>query len=251
VQVTPTMLLTRQSLRNSQHVQHLSKSNNDDSQNTDTIDDNSKKPNLSRQLRRSFLISTAVAGVANLASAFASPPNFKRIPTQFIAALGDPTSNIGSNAADWGLWALDPGPRGVFLRDYEKQIKARNDVAPVGWTFKSDDWWLEEHGLIMEAPDFPLSSGKYLVTGGRQVTTVLEVDERGNWKLENGSLYDVTHLPCRSARYTPPVSGEKQGSPLTAKQSDFPVKPGAEMPKVDGCEKQDYAVLFVIGKEAI
>ena len=105
----------------------------------------------------------------------------------------------------------------------------------------------------MEAPDFPLSSGRYLVTGGRLVTTVLEVDGKGNWNLEKGSLYDVTHLPCRSARYTPGlnVGAKEQGSPLTAKQSDFPVKPGAEMPKVDGCEKLDYAVLFVIGKEVV
>ncbi len=104
----------------------------------------------------------------------------------------------------------------------------------------------------MEAPKFPLPSGKYLVTGGRLTTTVLEIDNKGNWKLQNGSLYDVTHLPCRSARYTPGLNTQgKEGSPLTANQSDFPVKPGAEMPKVEGCEKLDYAVLFVIGKEIV
>jgi hypothetical protein len=27
----------------------------------------------------------------------------------------------------------------------------------------------------------------------------------------------------------------------------FPVSPGASMPSVDGCNKQDYAVLIVIG----
>ena len=67
----------------------------------------------SKQLRRSFLISTALAGVTNLGLAFAAPPNFKRIPTQFIAALGDPTSDSGSNAKEWGIWTVDPGPRGV------------------------------------------------------------------------------------------------------------------------------------------
>lgn len=226
--------------------------NNNDEKKPDS-DTDDKKSNLSQQLRRSFLISTAVAGVANIGFAFAAPPNFKRIPTQFIAALGDPTTNTGSNANDWGIWTVDPGPRGVYLRDYEKYIKGRDGVAPAGWKFKGDDWWLEEHGLIMEAPDFPLSPGKYLVTGGRRVTTTLEIDEKGNWKLQDGSLYDVTHLPCRSARYTPGglAASGKEGSPLTAKQSDFPVKPGAEMPKVDGCEKLDYAVLFVIGKEVV
>lgn len=122
-------------------------------------------------------------------------------------------------------------------------------MAPVGWTFDPNDWWVEEHGLIMEAPKFPLENGRYLVTGGRLTTTVLNVENDGKWSLEKGSLYDVTHLPCRSARYSP-KDGVGNGSPLTANQGDFPVKPGAEMPSVKGCDKVDYAVLFVIGKEA-
>lgn len=109
---------------------------------------------------------------------------------------------------------------------------------------------VEEHGLIMESPKFPLEAGKYLVTGGRLVTTVLTIEKDGKWKLDNGSLYDVTHLPCRSARYTPAKNGSNAGSPLTANQKDFPVSPGAEMPAVNGCDKVDYSVLFVIGKEA-
>ena len=31
-----------------------------------------------------------------------------------------------------------------------------------------------------------------------------------------------------------------------ANELDFPVKPGAEMPPIPGCQKQDYAVLFVL-----
>ena len=141
---------------------------------------------------------------------------------------------------------MDPGPRGVYLKDYQGEIVSRNNVSPSGWKFDDQDWWLEEHGLIMEAPTFPISDGRYLVTGGRLVTTVLTV-LGGQWSLEKGVLGDVTHLPCRSARYKP-MDG-MGGSPLTANSRDFPVKPGAEMPKVKGCEKQDYAVLFVIGKE--
>src|SRR5437899_10240008 len=55
----------------------------------------------------------------------------------------------------------------------------------------------------MEKPTFPLSAGKYLVTGDRDVTTVLTVrpkDKNGNqrWELADGAtLYDVTHLVCR------------------------------------------------------
>ena len=104
----------------------------------------------------------------------------------------------------------------------------------------------------MEAPDFPLPAGKYLVTGDREVTTVLTIHPKGKdgtqrWELAEGAkLYDVTHLPCRSARYTPAGNGAVC-SPAKARPKDFPVTPGAAMPAVAGCKKQDYAVLFVIG----
>jgi hypothetical protein len=185
-----------------------------------------------------------------------------------MAALGDPKATQGSGADEWGLWTVDPGPRGVWLKQYSKEFV--DNKAPAGWTFDLDNWWLEEHGyvticlkscsfrellksycsepsLIMEAPVFPLEAGRYLVTGGRMTTTGLTIDGKGNWKLDEGTLYDVTHLPCRSARYKP-IAGQN-GSPLTANPSDFPVAPGAIMPSVDGCEKLDYAVLFVVGIE--
>jgi hypothetical protein len=44
---------------------------------------------------------------------------FKRIQTQFIAALGDPGASSGNGAQSWGLWRVDPGPRGVWLNRYE------------------------------------------------------------------------------------------------------------------------------------
>jgi hypothetical protein len=180
-----------------------------------------------------------------------TPDGFRRIsPIQFIAALGNPNASSGELAQQWGIWTADPGPRGVFLRDYERYLSNNGKRAPAGWTFDPKDWWLEEHGLIMEAPTFPVPPGRYLVTGGRTVTTGLTIEANGGWKLDdNAKLFDVTHLPCRSARYRPAddVQG-RAGGPWTAKQSDFPVLPGAEMPTVDGCTKQDYAVLFVVGK---
>ncbi len=175
---------------------------------------------------------------------------FKRIPTQFIAALGDPAATSGSGAQSWGLWRLDPGPRGVRLDRYE-QLEAAGGVAPAQWKLDSTDWWLEEHGLIMEKPDFPLPPGEYMVTGDREVTTVLTVhpadaDGVQGWKLDDdATLYDVTHLPCRSARYT--SAPDNPCSPANAQKAAFPVTPGASMPPIEGCEKQDYAVLFVIG----
>jgi hypothetical protein len=180
--------------------------------------------------------------------------SFKRIPVQFIAALGERDATAGTGAQNWGLWRVDPGPRGVRLNRYD-QLQEAGGVAPAGWKFDSGDWWLEENGLIMEQPQFPLEPGRYLVTGDREVTTVLTVypdDENGDrrWELADGAtLYDVTHLGCRSARYTP-AGGAAACSPLRAPRDAFRVSPGAAMPAIDGCAKQDYAVLFVIGIEA-
>ena len=176
---------------------------------------------------------------------------FKSIPTQYIAALGDPGATSGIGAESWGLWREDPGPRGVRLSGYET-LKADGGIAPAQWKFDGSDWWLEEHGLIMEQPEFPIPPGKYVVTGGREVTAVLTVHAKGNdgvqhWELDNGAtLYDVTHLRCRSARYTP-ATGDNSCSPAKAQMSAFPVAPGESMPPVQGCNKQDYEVLIVVG----
>ena len=66
------------------------------------------------------------------------------------------------------------------------------------------------------------------------------------WSLgDNAKLYDVTHLPCRSARYTP----ESPGGciPSNELEVQFPVSPGDTMPPQPGCKKVDYAVLFILG----
>ena len=87
------------------------------------------------------------------------------------------------------------------------------------------------------------------------MTTVLTVhpkDKDGNqrWELADGAtLYDVTHLGCRSARYTP-AKAATACSPENASKKGFPVNPGAAMPAVNGCHKQDYSVLIVVGLPA-
>ena len=197
----------------------------------------------------SALLATGMA-VIYFSSNTGAETKFKRIPTQFIAALGEPGASSGSGAQFWGLWRQDPGPRGVRLQDFE-HLQAAHGASPAKWTFDPSDWWLEEHGLLMEKPDFPLAPGKYLVTGDREVTAVLTIDAKDKdgaqrWELDKGAtLYDVTHLPCRSARYAP-AENENSCSPPNARKADFPVTLGAAMPAVDGCKKQDYAVLFVI-----
>lgn len=179
---------------------------------------------------------------------------FRRIEPQFIAALAAPGATSGNGAQAWGLWPLDPGPRGVEL-DRLSALQSSSGRAPSGWTFNPADWWLEEHGLIMESPTFPLPAGKYLVTGDRKVTAVLTIeppDRNGNqrWQLSDGaSIYDVTHLGCRAARYKPAAAGNSC-SPATVRNTGFPVLPDASMPTVKGCRKQDYAVLIIIGLPA-
>jgi len=211
---------------------------------------------IERRLRRALLTMGLLMMMAVLGqSAHAAgkeQPKFKRIPAQFIAALGDPGATSGNGAQLWGLWRVDPGPRGVSLDRYER-LKAAGGIAPAQWKFDNTDWWLEEHGLIMEKPVFPLAAGKYLVTGDRDTVAVLTIhpkDKNGNqrWELSDGAtLHDVTHLACRAARYTPPASGATSCTPANAKQANFPVTPGAAMPPVEGCSKQDYTVLIVIG----
>ena len=178
---------------------------------------------------------------------------FRRIEPQFIAALGDPKATSGSGAQSWGFWDKDPGPRACKL-DHYPELK-KTGVAPAQWKFDAADWWLEEHGLIMEKPSFPLAAGQYLVTGDREVITVLTIhpkDKNGNqrWELADGAtLYDVTHLGCRSARYTP-ATANNTCSPANVPKTGYPVLPGAAMPAVKDCRKQDYTVLIVVGLPA-
>ena len=105
------------------------------------------------------LLALALAAFVSSQFAYAG---FKHIPLQYIVALGDPDANSGSGAESWGLWNQDPGPRGCRLDNY-KQLKTTG-VAPAQWKFDKKDWWLEEHGLLMEKPTFPLVPGKYVVT---------------------------------------------------------------------------------------
>ncbi|MDH3286261.1 MAG: hypothetical protein OEP48_00830 [Betaproteobacteria bacterium] len=201
-------------------------------------------------LATALLVMMAVLG-QSVHAAGGGQTRFQYISAQYIAALGNPGANSGSGAQTWGLWPLDPGPRGVTLSDFE-QLKKAGGVAPERWKFDGKDWWLEEHGLIMEQPEFPLPPGKYLVTGAREVTTVLTIhpaDKKGDrrWELDDhATLHDVTHLACRSARYTP-ATGNGSCSPANVQKTAFPVDPGGAMPPVEGCKKQDYTVLIVIG----
>jgi hypothetical protein len=213
-------------------------------------------PNLVPSVSLRLLAMGSLMLAASVPPAYAAGVDFskfRRIEPQYIAALGDPGAKSGSGAQSWGLWDKDPGPRGCKLDRYP-ELKATG-VAPAQWKFDEKDWWLEEHGLIMEKPTFPLPVGQYLVTGDRAVTSVLTIypkDKDGNqrWELADGAtIYDVTHLGCRSARYTPMASHDSC-SPENTPKTRYPVVPGVAMPDVKGCHKQDYSVLIVIGLPA-
>jgi hypothetical protein len=175
---------------------------------------------------------------------------FKPVQTQFIAALADPAAKSGDNAQDWGLWIVDPGPRGVRHYNFST-IVANGNVAPAQWKFDKARWWLDENGLIMEDPPHKLAPGKYLVTGDRATKTTLTIfpkDATGKqrWELADGAnVYDVTHLRCRSAVYTP--EPDKVCTPSNVNGDLFRVAPGAAMPDVPGCIRQDHAVIFIVG----
>merc|ERR1712032_948875 len=87
-----------------------------------------------------------------LASVSFAAAEFSWVPTQFIAA--DPgmlsaKKNSGTGASKWGIWRKDPGPRGVrFSKDSPGELNRliASKKAPSGWSFNSNEWWLEEHG---------------------------------------------------------------------------------------------------------
>ena len=197
--------------------------------------------------RRQWL--AALAGVLAAGPAFAKA-KFRPVRPQYIAALAPADAIEGRGAEMWGLWREDPGPIGVRLKQYEKL--RRLGFGPSGWRFDADDWWLDENGLIMKAPEFPIPAGEYLVTNGEKNVTVLTVGEpdaggRQRWSLGDGmTLGDVTHGPCRSARYTPEGASGSCG-PDAADASAFPLPLGEGLPDVPGCRKVTYAVLIVIG----
>ena len=210
------------------------------------------KPSINKA-RRKWLMS----GLGLLASVI-SPSLFakkyvRRIPTQYIASLAPADASSGTGAETWGLWETDPGPIGVWLRLY--QILEKTGIAPAGWRFDIDDWWLDENGLIMKAPTFPMPAGGYYVTNGEDHISLLTVEKpdaegKQAWSLSDDKVIgDVTHGPCRSSRYTP--SGASGScSPKDADQSVFPLKLGEETPDVTGCDRQRYAVLIVFGLPA-
>jgi hypothetical protein len=110
-------------------------------------------------------VATLALTLALLPALSQAKPTFVPGETQYIAALGAPTATSGTDAETWGFWSVDPGPRGVWSTDYA-DLLATGGQAPAGWQFDPASWWLEEHGLLMESPSFPLPPGQYVVTAG-------------------------------------------------------------------------------------
>ena len=203
--------------------------------------------------RRKWLISAVGLFASAISPSLFAEYRMRRISTQYIAALAPEDAKSGTGAETWGLWKVDPGPIGVWLRLYK--ILEKTPIAPAGWRFDIDDWWLDENGLIMKAPTFPIPAGQYYVTNGEEHISLLNVekpdeDRKQAWSLTHDkTIGNVTHGPCRSARYTP--TGESGTcSPKDADQSVFPLKPGDAPPPVNGCNRNNYAVLIVFGVPA-
>jgi len=213
---------------------------------------------MPRITRRSF-VTTGLAALSTPALADTtntSKPDGKtylrRIRTQYIATLAKPEEKSGTGAENWGWWYIDPGPRGVWLHQYD-QLIAAGGVARMGWHFDKNDWWLDENGILMEKPVFNIRPGRFVVTGGREAVSILTIhprDENGvmRWELsKDATIDDVTHRECRAARYRPQQASQKECSPANATRKMLKIHPGEPMPDMPGCSKQDYIVLFVIG----
>ena len=199
--------------------------------------------------RRWFLSAFfAASGIFGLSAASAQV-KVRRVKSQYIAALADPNATSGTGAEAWGIWTEDPGPKGIWLRFY-KLLRKAGDLAPSGWRFDIDDWWLDENGLIMDAPKFPIPPGQYYVTNGEEHISLLTIEHpnqngQQNWSLSDGkTIQNVTHGPCRSARYIP-TNGSGSCTPETISLDQFPLKLGEKLPEVRNCVKKDYAVLIV------
>ena len=204
--------------------------------------------------RRAWLVSGCAALFSAPFLQAAEARTFRRIPYQYIAVLAPEQASSGSGAEAWGFWREDPGPIGVFLKYYNKLRKA-GGFGPTGWQFDINDWWLDENGLLMKAPVFPMPAGEYYVTNGEEHISLLTVDKpdsegKQSWTLSDGkTIANVTHGPCRSARYTP-RDAANQCSPENAPQSVFPLAPGERPPSVNHCDKKEYAVLIVFAVPA-
>jgi len=197
------------------------------------------------------LILAALLALGLVPAASKADTHYTPVATQYLAVLGDKTATSGTGAESWGIWTVDPGPRGVRLSSFDALLAA-GGKAPAGWSMDPQDWWLEEHGLIMEEPSFPVPPGRYVVTGGREMQAVLTVeaaDASGAqaWSLDSGAtIYDVTHLRCRAARYTPLDAGQSC-SAKSVNPGFFPMEIGTAMPVVEGCRQLDYQVLIIVG----
>ena len=89
--------------------------------------------------RRQWISSVLGILVASITSPVLSQTKIRRIQTQYIATLAPAGATSGIDAETWGIWTVDPGPIGVWLRFYQTLRKAGN-IAPSGWRFNVDDW---------------------------------------------------------------------------------------------------------------
>ena len=69
----------------------------------------------------------------------ARPVHINATPTGMFSHA----ASSGTGASQWGIWRVDPGPRGVPLSKFPS-LKQAGGVAPHRWTFDRQEWWLEE-----------------------------------------------------------------------------------------------------------
>ena len=66
--------------------------------------------------RRKWLISVFGLLASSIARPAVAQTKIRGIQTQYIAALAPEGATSGTGAETWGIWKVDPGPIGVWLR---------------------------------------------------------------------------------------------------------------------------------------
>ena len=118
----------------------------------------------------------------------ADEQQFRRVQTQFIAAAIDPVhgegmkASSGAGTGDWGIWRVDPGPRGVQLREYDR-LESSGGVAPRGW--KCDNVQAASqtppHSLPVTPKRCPLDNAAARERASSKLPLVLR-SRTGGWK---------------------------------------------------------------------
>ena len=129
---------------------------------------------------------------------------------------------------EWGLWTVDAGSaRRNGAASASASRRGGDAEAAARWRCRRRRGGSSPHGLIMEARDFPMPSGRAGHVGGRETTAVLTVDAASG--RSTAASCTTSRIFFRQGGALPRRSAARRGRAP-------PVTPGAAMPPVAGTE---------------